>query len=427
MYKKTLYIVSICLLVLIPLETNISSLLYYRGYFNIYKYLNPMFIFVLAILVLIYIYIANLLKMKKWNKLDILFLLLAFIGIVVCIFAYDFKTSLLGSNNRHEGFITLFSYYLLFINWAKQGEKEDAIKWYKIIIYVAFFNALYSLLQTYTNYDFIVRMRNTNYASGFCGHNNFFGTLMTVALSMVSCKILSNNKSLSFKDLFLLLLFIVGLINCQSTGPVIAYFVTMLFMIIFLLIKKTLNWKILIAIIVIPVIIFFLVLIINKYVFHNQDCELCNFKANVIDNGGHDRDKIWKKTFSVVKKYPIIGVGYDNLAYLYPNGYKGVQVTPKGVIIDESIRQTKTYYLVDNAHNVYLNVLVSSGVIGLCIYLVLCFVTFIKGIKTDDRIYYIIFSGFVAYSVQAFVNINTILVAPIYYILIGIILSDNKK
>lgn len=427
MNKKLLYIISLCVIILVPLTTNTMSFIYQQGYFKIYNYFNPIYLFLVAVPVLIFLYINTLLKkQKKFTKIDILFIALAFVGIIVCVNAYDFKTSLLGSTIRYEGYITLLCYYLLFINWAKLGDIEDAKKWYKIIIMVSIVNVLYSLLQVYTDYEFIIRMKNATYASGLCRHNNFFGSLMAVALSMVSCKILTEKKDL-FKNLILLFLFAVGLINCQSTGPVLAYFVTMLFMIIFLIIKKNLNWKRFAIIVLIPIIIFFMILFVNKVIFKNNSCELCDFKANVIDNGGHDRVQIWTKTFSVVKEYPLLGVGYDNLAYLYPNGYKGIKVTPNGIEMDKNLKYYGTYYLVDNAHNVYLNTHVSSGMIGLILYLGLCLITFIRGCQTKDKIYFILFAGFVAYSSQAFVNINTIEVAPIYYILIGLILNYNQK
>ena len=81
----------------------------------------------------------------------------------------------------------------------------------------------------------------------------------------------------------------------------------------------------------------------------------------------------------------------------------------------------------DNAHNIYLHTLVSTGLLGLIPYLILCLLTFIKGLKLKDKNGILLFSGFVAYSIQGFANISVIQVAPIYYLIIGLILSIKEE
>ena len=78
--------------------------------------------------------------------------------------------------------------------------------------------------------------------------------------------------------------------------------------------------------------------------------------------------------------------------------------------------------IADNAHNVYLHTLVSSGILGLIPYLLLCLLVFIKGLRSKDNLTLILLGGFVAYSIQAFANISVIQVAPIYYIIMGLML-----
>ena len=90
----------------------------------------------------------------------------------------------------------------------------------------------------YTNFDFIfIYNDNGKMASGLCGNPNFFGSLMTTILSMVTCMFLVNKK-ISLKLLLLIILFFISLINCQSTGPILSYIICLIFFIIFLFIKK---------------------------------------------------------------------------------------------------------------------------------------------------------------------------------------------
>ena len=313
---------------------------------------------------------------------------------------------------------------MLLVNWKKEGNTKDLKFWYKFIIYIAIFNVAYSLLQVYTDYDFVVRTSLKMTASGFCGHNNFFGSLVVTALSLVSCKFLCF-KERTIKNLLVIIFLIIGLINSQSSGPVLAYIITMIFMIILLIIKKSLSLKHFTILVVIPMFILSSIVLVNKFVFKSEVCELCDVKANVIDNEGNNRLSIWKRTFWVVEENPIIGVGYDNLAYVYPNPYQNVKVEPSGITITNR-KPNQKYYLVDNAHNVYLQTLVSSGIFGLLQYLMLCILTFVKGIRSNKKIIFTLISGFIAYSIQASFNINVISVTPIYYLIIGLILSDKK-
>lgn len=425
--KRVLYFFTLCVLILVPLIQHISYVLDINGYIRDYTYINPQFILYGIIPFLVFLYIRSL--KRNGFKLDIYdYLLFAFfiIGMIVNFNAFHTYTSFFGKANRHGGFLSLLCYNLLLINWKKIGDKTDFEKWYKIIIYIAIFNVAYSLLQVYTNYSFIIRTSKNMTAAGFCGHNNFFGSLVITALSMVSCKFLSEKKW-NYKNIIVIIFLLVGLINSQSSGPFLAYVVTIIFLLIFLKIKKCLVIEKVMVLIVLPIVLVGSLTLINKTVFKSEVCELCDIKANVIDNGGNNRWSIWKRTFMVVKKHPILGVGYDNLAYVYPNPYPNVKVEPSGITIMPSDVKFDKYYLTDNAHNVYLQTLVSSGILGLIPYLFLCLFTFIKGCKSNRKITFILLSGFVAYSIQATFNIDVITVVPIYYLLMGLISSDNNE
>lgn len=424
--KKILYFLTLCILILIPLTQHISYFLQINNYIYDYKDINPAIILYCAIPFLLILYIINLKKKNfKFDIYDYLLFILIVVGLIVCFNSIHIYTSFFGRSNRHDGFLSLLSYSLLFINWKQIANKQDLKNWYKIIIYISVFNVIYSLLQVYSSYSFIVRTSANMTASGFCGHNNFFGSLVVTALGMVSCKFLFDIKN-NFKDIIVIIILFVGLVNSQSSGPFLSYIITLIFLAMFLKKKNFLIAKKLLILIIIFVSSILSVNFINKYVFESEVCELCNIKANVIDNGGHDRWKIWKRTFLVIKKNAILGVGYDNLAYIYPNPYPNVKVDPSGIVITNK-KPNEKYYLVDNAHNVYLQTLVSSGIVGLIPYLLLCLFTFVKGCKSNNKTFFIFFAGFVVYSVQAFFNISVISVAPIYYLIIGLILSDKKE
>ena len=243
------------------------------------------------------------------------------------IFAIYPKISMLGIQYRREGFLSLLGYYLLFINWKTNGTKNDIKKYIKIFVIIGIINSIYALFQIYVpSLKFILKYAvDRGMASGICGNPNFYGSLMVTILGIITCKFLMTDKSKS-SEIFLLILFIFSLINSQSTGPILTYILMILFMIFVLHIKKKLYVeKIMVLILMICLsyaMSFSFVKIISSTHIIKEDvqlkCELCNLKETV-DTGGNGRWEIWKNSIDIVRKNPILGVGYDNLEFAYPN------------------------------------------------------------------------------------------------------------
>lgn len=437
--KSILILFTLCILIILPLLKQGSFYLVTLKVINNYDSINSAYVLYFSIPFLIYVYISNLIKTKrKIDKYDYLFYILVFSTLVISLFSIDKNIAFFGKAYRHEGFFTILCYYLLFINWKIEGNKSDLKKFIKLLIILAVFNSVYALMQLYTPYKFILRYGpNKQMASGISGNPNFFGSFIVTTLSIVTTKFLIEKK-LSFKQILLVILFFISLINCQSSGPFIAYIVTLLFFLIYLFIKKKIVLKKIFYLLVILVITYSGIFYINKEIVGINKCDLCELKVHVdklaveqnskdyiytkITNGRFD---IWKKSLNIVKDNLISGVGYDNFYLAYYEDINLTEVT--FVSMDGSIKAVKKYSeIVDNAHNTYLHILVSSGLIGLIPYLTLCLITFIKGLKSKNDLIIILFGGFVAYSIQAFANINVIQVAPIYYVIIGLILSHNE-
>ena len=433
--KVLLYIFTTVILVLLPVLKQTSFYLAVYRVINYYDSINPSYIFYFCIPFFIYVYIKNLIDTKR--KLDIydyLFYTLVAVGIIVTLFSIDKKISLFGKDYRHEGFFSILSYYLLFITWKVEGNKKDIKNVANIILFMAIINSIYAIGQLYTPFRFILRFgTRPDMASGLCGNPNFFGSLIVTALSIVTSKFLIDK--ISFKRIILLILLFISLINSQSMGPYLTYALTLIFLIVFLAIKKKLIVKNTILIILILVTTYFSLYYMNKIFLNINDTEFGRVvntlnndklnkkeKTNQLSSG---RIEIWEKSLDIALKNPILGVGYDNLHLAY---YEGINLTEVTFVSSGGkIQAVKKYQaIVDNAHNVYLHIWASSGLIGLIPYLILCLYTFIRGLKSKENLVLIILGGFVAYSIQAFVNINVIQVTPIYYVLIGLILSIKQ-
>lgn len=427
--KNILVIFTFLIMVFLPILKQGSFYLVKYGVIHNYDSINPAYVLYFSIPFLIYVYIRNLIKTKRELDIyDYLFYFLIIAGIIASIFSIDKEMSFFGKDYRHEGFFTLLSYYLLFITWKVEGKKEDIKKFIKLLIILAIFNSIYALFQIYTPFKFVLRYgKDLEMASGICGNPNFFGSLIVTVISIVTFKFLSDKK-INIKTILLLILLFISLINSQSTGPLLTYILTILFIIIYQVIKKKIVKKNILYLTIILLTTLPSVLLINNYVYSMKRCEMCDVKESIennesnIDNG---RIEIWKNSLEIVKKNWFDGVGFDNFYLAY---YEGVNLTAVDFIsIEGQIQAVPMFYeIIDNAHNVYLQILVSSGVIGLIPYLILCLYTFIRGLRTKNELVMLLLGGFVAYSIQAFANINVLQVTPIYFIIIGLILSIKQ-
>lgn len=440
--KKILYIFTLLILIFLPILKQSSFYLVKFDVINNYDSINPAYVLYFSIPFLIYVYIKNIIKSDRdFDIYDYIFFALVLAGFIASLFSIDGNISWFGKEYRHEGFFTVLSYYLLFITWKVEGNKEDIKKIINVLIIMGIINSIYALFQLYTPFRFVLRYSiDTNMVTGISGNPNFFGSLIVTVLSIVTVRFLTESK-LSIKNILLIILFFISLINSQSTGPFITYLIVIIFFIVYLLIKKKTFIKNIIYLILMLIIILFGVLLINKNLFNIEKCEICdlvNFVSNDSDNEDITQDytnpdyrvtngriQLWKESLEIVKQNLINGVGYDNFHLAY---YEGENLSSVIFISVDGVTKAvpKFYEIFDNAHNVYLHTLISSGLLGLIPYLLLCLLTFIKGLKTKDNLVMLIFGGFVAYSIQAFGNINVLQVAPIYYVIIGLILSIKQ-
>lgn len=434
--KRILTIFTLCILIMVPLLKFFSMNLEMFGIMSNYDFINPAIILYVSVPFLAFIYIKDILdKKRKLDMYDYLFYILVFIGIISCIFSMDKMLSIFGKDFRHEGFLSILSYYLLFINWKENGTSEDIKKFLKFLVIIAVVNSIYALFQMYTNFDFVLTYFDYDgkMASGMCGNPNFLGSLIVTVLVIVTCNFLIDKEKLNYKKILLLILLFVSLINSESTGPILTYIIFLIFILVFLGLKKQkIGKRSLVLFITIVITYLILIPLNNTFVVDKDGNKISKNETSIssikktIGSGGNGRLKIWENSLDIIKDNPIIGVGFDNFELAYPN-----PKIPTGIVMVTTMEEAKTpvtsYYIVDNAHNVYLHTAVSTGLLGLIPYLLLCLFVFIKGLNGNSKLGILLLSGFVAYSIQAFANISVIQVAPIYYIIIGLILSLKEE
>lgn len=130
------------------------------------------------------------------------------------------------------------------------------------------------------------------------------------------------------------------------------------------------------------------------------------------DSWGTNRGIVWRISMHVYRELPflkkLIGYGPETFG-IVTYAYRG-----------ETIEYTTQYY--DAAHNEYIQLLLTIGVLGVVSYIAFMLASIREMLKSAERRPYIfaIAAGCTAYLSQAIVNINLPIVAPILWLLIAL-------
>lgn len=386
--------------------------------------------FLIPIEIIIYVYkVVN--KEIKFTYYDIIIFSILILLIIVTKNSVDVNTSIWGAYCRNEGLLCILSYYLLFLN-SKILDKKQISTIVKVLLGTGIVQFVYCLLQVFLRFPGLelFSLNDVNYmAMGFVGNPNFLGSycIMLLGLALMLYFIKSERKYF-----WLSIIFFVNLILSQSTGPFFSFIILFIFMIVFMKFKNIIAWK-KVGIVFISFMLTFIVVsngveLYCKKVFNDKIVSSYTIKGDIlntlnlfgaskgndgenmtIEDYGSGRITIWKNALKIVPKYFWLGSGIDTFGYVYPDNNKGL------------------YY--DKAHNEYLQILVTEGIFSLILYLSLLLTLFVDGIKSNNKLVWILMMAFVGYALQAFLNIRVNTVAPTFYIIIGMmagLISQEK-
>ena len=409
--EKIIYIIIVSVMILIPLlklSTYIPSIakLYVR-YFEIKR----VYVLWVSIIFLLTTYLYLIFSKKvKVGIIDVIMYILIILAFLSTSFALNFMKSFFGEDFRYEGLLTILSYYFLVLNAKSIKQEKYKKNIINLFIFSGVFQSIYAFLQSYTNLLFIRRYSIGYMAMGLCSNPNFFGSYMVMQLLLVGYMYIYNPKKIY---LFLVILFGISLYLAESTGPVLSVLISLIFSLF--IIRNKLKRIIKLTIVLILSFVFANLSLkyiqINKFnnVFmdnYDISSEITTVFQKPTEQMGNGRLMVWKNSIPLVKKYWLIGCGLDNFKNAYPN-YGYIQY--------------------DKAHNVYLQIAVTNGVPALVIFLLLLFIVFVKGLKIKNDFFTPVYMAFIGYSIQAFINISVIDVAPFYFIIIGLLLSGCFK
>ena len=324
-----------------------------------------------------------------------------------------------GSLDRQFGWVSLanfflFSFFLsLNLLFFKNRERRIETILLTISISVTLISA-YAVLQ-FLGIDFLTWNEPasiTKRAFSTLGQPNFLGSFLLLTLILPLYLIKKNNKvyskillGLSFGVQFLALIF------SGSRGAWMGFLVGFLFYLGYLFLKRNKRVLIFGGLVF---IIFILALFLGTNTFSQRFKSSFDFSSG----GASARISLWSASFDGIKKNPW-GYGIENQKDVLINYYEANWGT-----------FNKVNVMFDRSHNIFLDILLEVGVIGLIICLVFGFFIFkalldnIKNRKNED-LSLIIFISLLSYLVSLFFGFATTVSALYFWLFFSIIIVIN--
>jgi hypothetical protein len=397
----------------------------------------------------------------------------------ICLFSIIYFLSNLKVKSKHVTFmlhgLNVVSIVLVIIGTFQFfGQDMMNSLWFKKIYfpteYKQFMGSMKIMQPTFYRTSYFL-------ASSLLGQFNYFGAYCSIMFPLITAFALNENKAIR-KILLMIgsIMLFIGILLAQSMGSIIALLLVLLIIPIFLVNKrnyisfilmfacytigaiainrltsgqalleiynianKIINSKLFVLAIVIAIIyillyifrmkiyryryltvsiIIMLILLIGTMGFIYTLNNVAEHDMGVLSSRGY----IWHYSNELIKENFIFGYGPDNLYYNFP------QINPHK-------EQYMPNDLIDKPHNMYLQVLLDTGIFGLIGFMILLVGLLLKSNKAidfeDDLYKKTYFKALMlviaAYMIQGIVNDNHMTIQPTVYLIFGIGASLIKQ
>ena len=360
--------------------------------------------------------------------------LLAFYALIILstIFSINISKSIIGERNRYEGILTFTTYFLTYYCAKYYFSYNKKLKYFAIA--VVLISSVIGILQYYNifplYYIFNIPFEPA-FASSTFGNRNFFGSFLSICVPIfMALYIIKRKKVYLITSLISFWAMLVSMTRSSWIGLAVATIFGLIFII------KNFNKEILkrtIHIVIDFTIIFIFVLIPPPFIADYIDVNTLNGRLSSLgkDFGallgsdtekgdlGSGRIRIWTLTLKEIASSPLLGTGPDTL----------VDGLNKNVRNEHIQFMLDTHQYIDKAHNEYLQIAATIGIPAMIVYL--AFLAQILGSQKKqifkDNSTFILIIPIISYIVQAFFNISTIGVAPVFWALLGLVQNQTFK
>jgi len=305
-------------------------------------------------------------------------------------FSVDKYVSIFGYPTRlNGGLLSLIGYALLYWGFVNNIKKDDLWKILKAGAVSTFIVSVYAILQKFGIDDQIWQEDVRSRVFATFGQPNWLGTWLAAALPILAVGYILVKKKYKTIVALLIILSTLALYFTQSRSAMIGLFIGLLFL-------KTGSNRL-----VKPLT---LIILIGSLATFSMGSQSVESEPNYVITPSTDiRIIVWKGSLDMFAARPIFGFGPETFAYVYPQHRPAEHNT------------TSEWDLIYNkAHNEYLHYLATTGLVGLCCFLVVLMAfgwQFIKAYintRPNQRIFISgLFAGWVAVLVSIFFGFTT--------------------
>ncbi|MFW6287404.1 MAG: O-antigen ligase family protein [bacterium] len=389
---------------------------------NIYKpKFNVLIITALILLIVLLKKYRNNLK-NQLNEKEYKYLFLFLSLLLLSTINSEYKwLAIYGRPYRWEGLLAYLAYIISFLSFSLLIKSfQDISRYIKVLFTSATLIAIYGMLQLFS-YDFIPRdpvRLNWKRVFATLGNPNFAGSYIIMLLLMALLMYL-HAKSKKNNVLFASLssLFYSLMIATGTRGVWLAFMITMSFVFLLLRDKIFINYKKVLVLLFIFLIITISIdfyqggYISNRFNSIITDMERLSSRDEDFDRIGAKRMFIYRNSIPLLLENPLLGSGLDTFAEIFPQ------------------ELSNSRQVTDKAHSEYLQLGVTVGIPALIVYLIFLLILLKRGYKNlarENKYQQGLYFAFFAYIVQASFNISVIPVAPVFWAIAGMNLAINR-
>ena len=297
-------------------------------------------------------------------------LLLFLISQIICTFtSIDIQTSFYGYSSRlNGGLLSILSFSFLY--WSLLPYLDDKFK-KDIINFSLFSGALVAIYGVSQHFGIDKNMWVQDVQSrvfSTLGQPNWLAAYVCILIPFSIHKYLKSlNKFSATSYLLLTISYYLALLFTKSKSGIIAGIISISIFFLVYFVQEIKNKKLrgFVLIIIFILLSFTINNPIKDYIFPQKnisDTSSTSSSTLNITPSGDIRKIVWKGSFDLFKKFPLVGTGVETFAYSY---YWTRPV--------EHNLTSEWDFLYNKAHNEYLNYLATTGLVGTIPYLFLIF------------------------------------------------------
>ncbi len=424
---KALEITSFVLLLLWVISPVVEYI--FKNHFDkLYTHYFTNIIYVIGSLGIL-IYIFYIIKLNKKKKIDfnhyipeILIFILLILSINSTLVSDNSYLSIFGESYRKEGLLV----YVMYIGFALLASIIKDSKYIKYIFNGMIISCLFITIiplfgSKFTYINFANIFHNTNHY----GYYLMINTMITLFMFI-------SNKKIISKILYMLvyIFFLFLLIRNNTFGCYLAMFITLVFLLVYSIIKKHERLNVIIVFLVFVMTSFFVsrydikvgervnfdstkgLVLANIFELNRDIKGILSNDEDAIDAAGSSRGILWKEAGKYIIAHPVFGGGMESLKYYYSHD----------III------TRHNYS-DRPHNIILQVAAFIGIPGGLFYLIFIMYLAFTNLKImkDNNIHIMIYCTAACYFISSLFGNSMYYTSPYFVILLGFLIGFNRR